>query len=203
MPALDEGDLLYMPTALPGISAQKAAELLQQTDRMIKTVPEVATVFGKSGRADTATDPAPLEMFETTIQFKPRDEWRPGMTPKKLIAELDQTVKAPGLTNVWVPPIRNRLDMLSTGIKTPVGVKISGGDLAQIDKIATQVEAAVKNVPGVTSALAERLNGGHYIDVDINRLSAGGCGHFLGRFIRTSILVPDDTRWDCGRQATV
>lgn len=176
MPALDEGDLLYMPTALPGISAQKAAELLQQTDRMIKTVPEVATVFGKSGRADTATDPAPLEMFETTIQFKPRDQWRPGMTAQKLIAELNQTVKVPGLTNVWVPPIRNRLDMLSTGIKTPVGVKISGSELAQIDNIATQVEAAVKNVPGVTSALAERLNGGHYIDVDINRLWAARYG---------------------------
>ncbi|MGB3288621.1 MAG: efflux RND transporter permease subunit [Burkholderiaceae bacterium] len=176
MPSLDEGDLLYMPTALPGISAQKATELLQQTDRMIKTVPEVATVFGKSGRADTATDPAPLEMFETTIQFKPRDQWRPGMTTQKLIAELDRTVKVPGLTNVWVPPIRNRLDMLSTGIKTPVGVKISGSDLAQIDKIATQVEAAVKTVPGVTSALAERLSGGHYIDIDINRLAAARYG---------------------------
>jgi Cu(I)/Ag(I) efflux system membrane protein CusA/SilA len=176
MPALDEGDLLYMPTALPGISAQKAAELLQQTDRMIKTVSEVATVFGKAGRADTATDPAPLEMFESTIQFKPRDQWRPGMTPQKLIAELNRTVQVPGLTNVWVPPIRNRLDMLSTGIKTPVGVKISGSDLEQIDQIATQVEAAVKNVPGVTSALAERLNGGHYIDVDINRLWAARYG---------------------------
>ncbi|OWT65572.1 CusA/CzcA family heavy metal efflux RND transporter [Candidimonas nitroreducens] len=176
MPAMDEGDLLYMPTALPGISVQKATELLQQTDRLIKTVPEVATVFGKSGRADTATDPAPLEMFETTIQFMPRDQWRPGMTPKKLIAELDHIVKVPGLTNVWVPPIRNRLDMLSTGIKTPVGIKISGGSLAQIDKIATQVEAAVKHVPGVTSALAERLNGGHYIDVNINRLAAARYG---------------------------
>ena len=176
MPPLDEGDLLYMPTALPGISAEKASELLQQTDRLIKTVPEVQTVFGKSGRADTATDPAPLEMFETTIQFKPRSEWRPGMTPEKLVDELDRTVKVPGLSNVWVPPIRNRLDMLSTGIKTPVGVKISGRDLGQIDKIATQVEAAVKNVPGVTSALAERLNGGRYIDVDIDRLAAARYG---------------------------
>ena len=172
MPPLDEGDLLYMPTALPGISAEKASELLQQTDRLIKTVPEVATVFGKSGRADTATDPAPLEMFETTIQFKPRSHWRPGMTPEKLVDELDRTVKVPGLSNVWVPPIRNRLDMLSTGIKTPVGVKISGPDLTQIDRIATQVETAVKGVPGVTSALAERLNGGRYIDVDIDRLAA-------------------------------
>jgi len=176
MPPLDEGDLLYMPTALPGISADKAAELLQQTDRLIKTVPEVKTVFGKSGRADTATDPAPFEMFETTIQFKPRSEWRPGMTPQKLIDELDARVKIPGLSNVWVPPIRNRLDMLSTGIKTPVGVKISGADLGQIDKIATQVESVLKNVPGVSSALAERLNGGHYIDVDIDRLAAARYG---------------------------
>ncbi|WP_175874421.1 efflux RND transporter permease subunit [Burkholderia sp. BCC0397] len=176
MPPLDEGDLLYMPTALPGISADKASELLQQTDRLIKTVPEVDTVFGKSGRADTATDPAPLEMFETTIRFKPRSAWRPGMTPEKLVDELDRTVKVPGLSNVWVPPIRNRLDMLSTGIKTPVGVKISGPDLAGIDAIATQVEAAVKRVPGVTSALAERLNGGRYIDVDIDRLAAARYG---------------------------
>ncbi|WP_438394714.1 efflux RND transporter permease subunit [Caballeronia sp. DA-9] len=176
LPPLDEGDLLYMPTALPGISAEKASELLQQTDRLIKTVPEVATVFGKSGRADTATDPAPLEMFETTIQFKPRDQWRAGMTPEKLVDELDRTVKVPGLSNVWVPPIRNRLDMLSTGIKTPVGVKISGGDLGVIDTIATQVEATVKSVPGVSSALAERLNGGRYIDVDIDRLKAARYG---------------------------
>jgi copper/silver efflux system protein len=176
LPPLDEGDLLYMPTALPGISAEKASELLQQTDRLIKTVPEVATVFGKSGRADTATDPAPLEMFETTIQFKPRSQWRPGMTPEKLVEELDRTVKVPGLSNVWVPPIRNRLDMLSTGIKTPVGVKISGGDLGVIDTIATQVEAVVKTVPGVSSALAERLNGGRYIDVDIDRLKAARYG---------------------------
>ncbi|MFM0023752.1 efflux RND transporter permease subunit [Paraburkholderia azotifigens] len=177
LPPLDEGDLLYMPTALPSISTEKASELLQQTDRLIKTVPEVATVFGKSGRADTATDPAPgLEMFETTIQFKPRSEWRPGMTPEKLVDELDRTVKVPGLSNVWVPPIRNRIDMLSTGIKTPVGVKISGPDLTQIDRIASQVEAAVKDVPGVTSALAERLNGGRYIDVDIDRLAAARYG---------------------------
>jgi Cu(I)/Ag(I) efflux system membrane protein CusA/SilA len=180
MPPLDEGDLLYMPTALPGISAAKASELLQQTDRLIKTVPEVNTVFGKSGRADTATDPAPLEMFETTIQFKPRSQWRAGMTPQKLVDELDRTVKVPGLSNVWVPPIRNRLDMLSTGIKTPVGVKISGPDLTQIDKVAAQVESAVKDVPGVTSALAERLNGGRYIDVDIDRQAAARYGLAVG-----------------------
>ncbi|CAO3876929.1 MULTISPECIES: efflux RND transporter permease subunit [Achromobacter] len=176
LPRIDEGDLLYMPTALPGISAAKAAQLLQQTDRLIKTVPEVATVFGKSGRADTATDSAPFEMFETTIQFKPRSQWRPGMTPDKLVAELDQRVRIPGLSNVWVPPIRNRLDMLSTGIKTPVGVKIAGTDLAGIDRIAAQVEAVVKSVPGVSSALAERINGGHYVDVDVKRLAAARYG---------------------------
>lgn len=176
LPPLDEGDLLYMPTALPGLSAAKARELLQQTDRLIKTVPEVATVFGKAGRAESATDPAPMEMFETTIQFRPRDQWRPDMTPQKLVDELDRVVKVPGLSNVWVPPIRNRIDMLSTGIKTPVGVKVSGPDLSQIDKITTQIEAAVKTVPGVTSALAERLSGGRYIDIDINRLRAARYG---------------------------
>src|SRR3954467_11242397 len=157
MPPLDEGDLLYMPSALPGLSAGKASELLQQTDRLIKTVPEVASVFGKAGRAETATDPAPLEMFETTIHPKPRDQWRPGMTPEKLVEELDRIVKVPGLSNIWVPPIRNRIDMLATGIKSPVGVKIAGESTAQIDRIAAQIEAIVKGVPGVTSALAERL----------------------------------------------
>ena len=135
LPALDEGDLLYMPSALPGLSVSKATELLQQTDRLIKTVPEVERVFGKAGRADTATDPAPLEMFETTIQFKPRDQWRPGMTPDKLVEELDRTVKVPGLSNIWVPPIRNRIDMLATGIKSPVGIKVAGADLATIDRL--------------------------------------------------------------------
>jgi Cu(I)/Ag(I) efflux system membrane protein CusA/SilA len=176
LPPLDEGDLLYMPSALPGISAGKVSELLQQTDRLIKTVPEVATVFGKAGRADTATDPAPLEMFETTIQFKPKDEWRSGMTSDKLVQELDRIVRVPGLTNVWVPPIRNRIDMLATGIKTPVGVKVAGTDLQEIDRIAGELERAVKNVPGVTSAFAERLTGGRYIDVDINRVRADRYG---------------------------
>jgi copper/silver efflux system protein len=176
LPPLDEGDLLYMPSALPGISAGKVAELLQQTDRLIRTVPEVATVFGKAGRADTATDPAPLEMLETTIQFKPQNQWRPGMTPDKLVQELDRIVRVPGLTNVWVPPIRNRIDMLATGIKTPVGVKVAGTNLQEIDRIAGEVERAVKNVPGVTSAFAERLTGGRYIDVDINRARADRYG---------------------------
>ena len=176
MPPLDEGDLLYMPSALPGISVAKASELLQQTDRLIKTVPEVERVFGKAGRADTATDPAPLEMFETTIQFKPRDQWRSGMTPDKLVEELDRVVKLPGLSNVWVPPIRNRIDMLATGIKSPVGVKVAGADLATIDRLAAQIESAVKGVPGVSSALAERLTGGRYIDVDVDRAAAARFG---------------------------
>jgi copper/silver efflux system protein len=176
IPMMDEGDLLYMPSALPGLSAAKASELLQQTDRMIRTVPEVATVFGKAGRAETATDPAPLEMFETTIRFKPRDQWRPGMTPEQLVEELDAQVKVPGLANVWVPPIRNRIDMLATGIKSPIGVKVSGPDLAQLDRIAGDVERVAKGVSGVSSALAERLTGGRYVDVDIDRAAAARFG---------------------------
>jgi Cu(I)/Ag(I) efflux system membrane protein CusA/SilA len=176
MPPLDEGDLLYMPSALPGLSAGKVSQLLQQTDRLIKTVPEVHTVFGKAGRAETATDPAPLEMFETTIQFKPRDQWRPGMTPDKLVEELDRVVRVPGLSNIWVPPIRNRIDMLATGIKSPVGIKVAGASLKDIDRITGEIEQAVKKVPGVSSALAERLTGGRYVDVDINRDAAARYG---------------------------
>jgi len=159
IPPMDEGDLLYMPSALPGLSAAKASELLQQTDRMIRTVPEVKSVFGKAGRAESATDPAPLEMFETTIQFKPRDQWRPGMSPERLVEELDRAVQVPGLTNVWVPPIRNRIDMLATGIKSPIGVKVSGADLAELDRIAHDVEAVARRTPGVSSALAETAHG--------------------------------------------
>jgi copper/silver efflux system protein len=176
LPPLDEGDLLYMPSALPGLSAAKASELLQQTDRLIKTVPEVERVFGKAGRADTATDPAPLEMFETTIQFKPRSQWRAGMTPDRIVEELDRVVKVPGLSNVWVPPIRNRIDMLATGIKSPVGIKVAGADLATIDRLTGQIETAVKEVPGVSSALAERLTGGRYVDVDVDRAAAARYG---------------------------
>ncbi|HKT72084.1 MAG TPA: efflux RND transporter permease subunit [Steroidobacteraceae bacterium] len=176
MPPLNEGDVLYMPSALPGLPASKASELLQLTDRMIKSVPEVATVFGKAGRAETATDPAPLEMFETTVQFKPRDQWRPGMTPEKLLDELDRTVRVPGLTNIWVPPIRNRIDMLATGIKSPIGIKVTGPDLADIDAIAQQIEQAAKAVPGVSSAVAERLTGGRYVDVEIDRDAAARYG---------------------------
>jgi len=176
MPPLDEGDLLYMPSALPGLSAGKVSQLLQQTDRLIKTVPEVQSVFGKAGRAETATDPAPLEMFETTIQFKPKDQWRPGMTTDKLVEELDRVVKVPGLSNIWVPPIRNRIDMLATGIKSPVGVKVAGTSLQEIDRVAGEIERIVKTVPGVSSALAERLNGGRYVDVNINRDQAARYG---------------------------
>ena len=176
MPPLDEGDLLYMPSALPGISAGKVSELLQRTNRLIKTVPEVASVFGKAGRAETATDPAPLEMFETTIQFKPRDQWRPGMTPDNLVQELDRIVQVPGLSNIWVPPIRNRIDMLATGIKSPVGVKVAGTNLKELDRLASEVERVVKQVPGVSSAFAERLTGGRYVDVQIDRNSAGRYG---------------------------
>ena len=176
MPQMHEGDLLYMPSALPGISAARASSLLQQTDRLIKTVPEVESVFGKAGRADSATDPAPLEMFETTIRFKPKDRWRPGMTEEKLIEELDARVRVPGLANFWIPPIRNRIDMLATGIKSPVGIKVAGSDLAGIDRTAKRIEAVVKTVPGVASALAERLTGGRYIDVDIDRAAAARYG---------------------------
>lgn len=176
MPQMNEGDLLYMPSALPGISTAKASMLLQQTDRLIKTVPEVESVFGKAGRADTATDPAPLEMFETTIRFKPKSEWRAGMTQDKLIDALDDVVKVPGLANFWIPPIRNRIDMLATGIKSPIGIKVSGANLEEIDRTAREIEAVAKTVPGISSALAERLSGGRYIDIAINRASAARYG---------------------------
>ncbi|HBN5446627.1 TPA: efflux RND transporter permease subunit [Klebsiella oxytoca] len=176
LPQIDEGDLLYMPSTLPGISSREAARLLQQTDRLIKTIPEVQSVFGKAGRAESATDPAPLTMLETTIQFKPKSEWRPGMTMDKLIGELDSAVKVPGIANVWVPPIRNRLDMLATGIKSPVGIKVNGNNLAEFEKTAEEIERIVRHVPGVTSALAERLDGGRYIDIAIDRLKAARYG---------------------------
>jgi copper/silver efflux system protein len=176
LPPLDEGDLLYMPSALPGISVGKAAEILQQTNRLIASVPEVQSVHGKVGRADTATDPAPLEMFETVVRLKPRSEWRAGMTPEKLVEELDQRVRVPGLANIWIPPIRNRIDMLATGIKSPLGIKVSGNDLQEIERVATEIERVVKEVPGVSSALAERVRGGRYIDVSIDRLAAARYG---------------------------
>ena len=176
MPPMEEGTLLYMPTALPGLSADKARQLLQLSDRMIKTVPEVAHVFGKAGRAETATDPAPVEMFETTVTFKPRDQWRPGMTPEKLRAELDAAVTVPGLTNLWVPPIRNRIDMLATGIKSPIGIKVSGPDIEGIARLSAEVERVAKTVPGISSALAERVRGGRYVDVRIRPDAAARYG---------------------------
>ncbi|HQV80327.1 MAG TPA: efflux RND transporter permease subunit [Agitococcus sp.] len=176
MPPLDEGDLLYMPTALPSLSADKAAEIVQLTDRLLKTVPEVKTVFGKAGRAESATDPAPLEMLETTIQLKPRSEWREGMTLEKLIKELDALVQVTGMANVWVQPIRNRIDMLATGIKSPVGIKLSGADLATLEKLGQEVERIVKPIQGASSVIAERVTGGRYVDVNIDRLQAARYG---------------------------
>jgi Cu(I)/Ag(I) efflux system membrane protein CusA/SilA len=176
IPPLDEGDLMYMPTTYPGISIGKARQLLQQTDKLIATVPEVLTVFGKVGRAETATDPAPLTMIETFIQLKPRDQWREGMTTKSLIKELDALVKLPGLTNAWVMPIKTRIDMLATGIKTPVGIKIAGPDLKVIQDIGLQLEVILKDVPGTASVYSERVAGGRYIKVDIQRAKAARYG---------------------------
>tara|TARA_R110002096_G_scaffold377631_1_gene571443 strand:+ start:514 stop:3636 length:3123 start_codon:yes stop_codon:yes gene_type:complete len=176
IPPLDEGDLMYMPTTYPGISIGKARELLQQTDKLIYTVPEVKTVFGKVGRADTATDPAPLTMVETFIQLKPQDQWREGVTTESLKKELDSLVKLPGVTNAWVMPIKTRIDMLATGIKTPVGIKIAGPKLSEIQKIGKQLEEILKDVPGTASVYSERVAGGRYIKVDINRERAARYG---------------------------
>ncbi len=176
MPDLDEGDLLYMPTTYPGLSAGKAQQLLQQTDRLIRTVPEVTRVFGKVGRAETATDPAPMTMIETTIQLKPRDQWRPGMDLDGLKKELNEKIRFPGLTNAWVMPIKTRIDMLATGIKTPVGIKIAGADLGVIESIGKQVEQVLKPVPGTVSVYADRSAGGRYIQVDIDRTAAARFG---------------------------
>lgn len=180
MPPLNEGDLLYMPTTLPGLSITKAREILQQTDRIIATVPEVERVFGKIGRADTATDPAPLSMIETTITLKPRSEWRPGMTPQKLIAELDGMIRFPGLTNSWTMPIKTRIDMLSTGIKTPVGIKVSGPDLSVLESLGEQIEATLREVPGTLSVYSERVVGGNYLDIDIDRKKIARYGLTVG-----------------------
>lgn len=180
MPPLYEGDLLYMPTTLPGMSITKARELLQQTDKIIRSFPEVQNVFGKIGRAETATDPAGLDMIETTIMLKPENEWRPGMTPQKLIDEMDRAIQFPGLTNAWTMPIKARVDMLSTGIKTPVGIKISGPDLQTLEHIGMEVEAIVRTVPGTASAYAERSVGGNYLNIDVNRQEAARYGLTVG-----------------------
>jgi len=176
MPDLDEGDLMYMPTTFPGISIGKAQQILQQTDKLIKTVPEVKRVFGKIGRAETATDPAPLTMIETTIQFKPRSEWREGMTTEKLREEFQRLIKIPGLTNAWVMPIKTRIDMLATGIKTPVGIKVAGPELKVLQDIGKQIEEVVQTVPGTVSAFSERVAGGRYLTVDVDRIAASRLG---------------------------
>jgi len=176
MPDLDEGDLLYMPTTFPAVSIGKAVEIMQQTDKLIRAVPEVDRVFGKVGRAETATDPAPLSMIETAIQLKPRAGWRPGVTTADLIAELDRIVKLPGLSNIWVMPIKNRINMLATGIKTPVGIKVAGSDPVIIQQIGEKLEQVIRAIPGVTSVYSERVAGGRYVDVAIDRLAAARLG---------------------------
>jgi Cu(I)/Ag(I) efflux system membrane protein CusA/SilA len=180
MPPLYEGDLLYMPTTLPGISITKAKQLLQQTDRIIKTFPEVHHVFGKVGRAETATDPASLSMMESIIMLKPEREWRKGMTVEKLIKELDQAIKFPGVTNAWTMPIKTRIDMLSTGIKTPVGIKVIGSDLNILQELGEKIEAIIRDVPGTLSVYAERVVGGNYLDIDIDRIAAARYGLTVG-----------------------
>jgi len=180
MPVLNEGTLFYMPATLPSLSVTKAAEILQTQDRIIKGFPEVLSVFGKAGRANTATDPAPTEMFETVINLKPESEWRPGMTIDKLIAEMDQALQFPGIANAWTMPIKARIDMLSTGIRTPIGIKVFGKDLAEIERVAKEVEAVVKTVPGTTSAFAERLTGGYYIDIEPDRMALARYGLAVG-----------------------
>ena len=169
MPNLNEGTLLYMPTTLPGLSVTKSAELLQTQDRIIKSFPEVASVYGKAGRAQTATDPAPIEMFETVVNLKPKEEWRPGLTIDGLIAEMDKALQFPGVSNAWTMPIKARIDMLSTGIRTPVGVKVIGKDLTAMEQVAREVETVLKTVPGTSSAYAERVLGGYYLEILPNR----------------------------------
>ena len=180
MPSLNEGTLMYMPTTLPGVSVTKAAELLQMQDRIIKSFPEVASVYGKAGRALTATDPAPLEMFETIINLKPKSEWRTGVTIESLKAEMDKALQFPGVSNAWTMPIRARIDMLATGIRTPVGIKVFGSDLTEMEKVARQVEAVVRNVPGTASAYAERVIGGYYLDIVPDRIALGRYGLMVG-----------------------
>ncbi|WP_133716429.1 efflux RND transporter permease subunit [Methylocaldum gracile] len=180
MPTLNEGTLLFMPMSLPGLSVTKAAEIMQTHNRILKTFPEVESVFGKAGRAATATDPAPLEMFETVVNLKPEDQWRPGMTTEKLIAEMDRATQMPGVTIAWTMPIKNRIDMLSTGIRTPIGIKVFGNDLAQIERFATEIESVVKTVPGTTSAYAERITGGYYLTIDPDRMALARYGLSVG-----------------------
>jgi Cu(I)/Ag(I) efflux system membrane protein CusA/SilA len=181
MPTLNEGTLMYMPTSLPGMSVTKAAEVMQVQNRILKSFPEVASVFGKAGRANSATDPAPIEMFETVINLKPESEWRPGMTVDKLIAEMDRALQFPGIANAWTMPIKARIDMLSTGIRTPIGVKVFGKDLAEMERLARQIEAVLKTVPGTTSAYAERITGGYFLDIEPDRMALARHGIAVGK----------------------
>ena len=183
MPTLNEGTLLYMPASLPGMSITKAAEVLQTQDKIIKSFPEVSSVYGKAGRANTATDPAPTEMFETVINLKPQEEWRPGMTTDKLIAEMDKALQFPGVSNAWTMPIKARIDMLSTGIRTPIGIKVFGKDLGEMEKLAKEIEAVVKTVPGTTSAFAERLTGGSYLNIEPDRAALARYGLSVGELL--------------------
>ncbi|MBI3938870.1 MAG: efflux RND transporter permease subunit, partial [Betaproteobacteria bacterium] len=180
MPTLNEGTLMYMPTSLPGMSVTKAAELMQIQNRILRSFPEVASVFGKAGRANTATDPAPIEMFETVINLKPESEWRPGMTVDRLIAEMDRAVQLPGVSNAWTMPIKARIDMLSTGIRTPIGVKVFGKDLAEMEGLAKRIEAVIKTVPGTTSAYAERITGGYFLNIEPDRVALARYGLPVG-----------------------
>jgi Cu(I)/Ag(I) efflux system membrane protein CusA/SilA len=180
MPALDEGTLMYMPTTLPGLSVTKAAELMQMQDRIIKSFPEVESVFGKAGRAKTATDPAPTEMFETIINLKPKEEWRAGVTSESLKAEMDKALQFPGVSNAWTMPIKARIDMLATGIRTPVGVKVIGTDLARWKSSRARSRRAIKNVPGTASAYAERIIGGYYLEIEPDRVALARYG-LIGR----------------------
>jgi Cu(I)/Ag(I) efflux system membrane protein CusA/SilA len=182
MPTLNEGTLLFMPMSLPGLSVTKAAEIMQTHNRILKSFPEVESVFGKAGRAATATDPAPLEMFETVVNLKPESDWRPGMTTDKLIAEMDKAAQMPGVTIAWTMPIKNRIDMLSTGIRTPIGIKVFGTDLRQMERLATEIETVVKTVPGTASAYAERITGGFYLNIEPEREQLARYGLSVGKF---------------------
>ena len=189
MPTLNEGSLLYMPITLPSISVTQAAELMQTQNKIIKSFPEVESVLGKAGRANTATDPAPLEMFETIINLKPESEWRDGMNVDKLIAEMDAALQIPGVSNAWTMPIKNRIDMLATGIRTPIGIKVFGNDLKEIEELARQIESVIKTVPGTTSAYAERSTGGYYLDIEPDRLALARYGLEIGDFLEIISLA--------------
>jgi Cu(I)/Ag(I) efflux system membrane protein CusA/SilA len=180
MPPLNEGTILFMPTTLPGVSVARAREILRSQDQVLKAFPEVEHVWGKAGRAGTATDPAGLDMFETTISLKPEAEWRPGMTYERLVAAMDSAVRLPGITNAWTMPIKGRIDMLATGIRTPVGIKVFGPDLAELERLGKAIEQAIQSVPGTRSAFAERAVSGYYLDIDIDRAAAARHGLNVG-----------------------